>query len=714
MSPLLNNLATLLVLTSLAGHALGATAAPGAAGPGRHGLLVGVSGYPLLPPPDSPSPVKQLVAPATDVTQMTRVLGSVGFGRGDLTILADKVPGADALPTKARILTELDRLATHAAAGEYIVLYFSGHGSSHRASRDLEREVDRRDEIFLPLDVGRWEPDAGRVANALYDDEIWLRVERMLARGAFVWAIFDACNSATMVRGSAEAAEVARHVPESMLGVPPEMASAGLELVTRGGQLTPAPRAPSTAGLVAFYAAQETQTTPETLLPIQGAKRQQRGLFSFTLERAVARRPQASFAEIAQDIRYQYLAMGRTRPTPLFEGDLRRSVAGPAVSESNAAVQFMARREGDTLVVEAGELQGLAAGSALLLLSDPLQNNADALAVATVVSSDVTQSTLRLAPDAASECGVTRLATLATSASLPSTPLVARPCRPTLSPQLQLSRPELCATKGSAGRECIEPNPNADRQLFEGVRKQLASADIPGVRWVSKDSAERRLIVSGGRLWFAESSGDLQAEAGRPVASLPLSASGGVDLEDFATLARRMGSVTGLFKAAQESGALSSVKLVAAVVASEERRCADVLSGSNVPAPQEAESTWSIGQGQRLCVRVENPYPRPVDVTLLAVDSNWGITTIYPQPGQSNRLPARSDAPTGTTLDVRITKDDPSGKLHVILLALVPEQSDLQVVGFQHLAQAAIPTRGNAHRPEIGVLRLEVLPERKK
>ncbi len=81
-------------------------------------------------------------------------------------------------------------------------------------SRSDRREPDGLDEIFLPADVAGWDGVAGRVTNAIVDDEI-RAVGRSTSgtRARSSGSIVDACHSGTMSR--ADAGVPAARAPDS-------------------------------------------------------------------------------------------------------------------------------------------------------------------------------------------------------------------------------------------------------------------------------------------------------------------------------------------------------------------------------------------------------------------------------------------------------------------------------------------------------------------
>lgn len=292
-------------------------------------LLVGVSGYPSLPE------ARRLRGPRNDVPLMRDALLRAGMSAAGVTLLADGVPGSRALPTRQAILSAMADLAARATPGDWVVVYFSGHGSQQPQPRlpagsGAHREPDGLDEIFLPYDIGDWDGRAGGVRGALVDDEIGAALAAITARGARVWAIFDTCHAGDMARSWQGAAPGVSHrnVPPDALGVP---ATAGA---------LPSPRRTPTAppgGAVVFYAAQPDEPALEEPLPEagaagapgSGAQRRVHGYFTWLIAQALAQQggaardpaqPGTTLAALARRVAQGYAS--RPFPTPLFEGNL--------------------------------------------------------------------------------------------------------------------------------------------------------------------------------------------------------------------------------------------------------------------------------------------------------------------------------------------------------------------------------------------------------
>ena len=330
----------------------------------RHALLVGVSRYAVFAGEER----WQLAGPANDVQLMRTLLERRGFAAPSVQVLADGVAGA-AAPTRAAILDALDGLAAGVAPGDEVVLYFAGHGSQMPADPQTPQgraENDGLHEIFLPADTGRWNPVTRRVERAIADHELVERLDALTGRGAFVFAVFDTCHSATSLRALPGSAARWRRVEPEALGVP-----ATTRALASPFSSSPGPRpaiaaqaqagigagaGTGTGGFVAFYAAQTTELTPEMALP-QGTGGTVHGLFTYTLAQALASAPAATYRQLAQFIFARYAAQNLNTPTPLITGTgLDAAVFGSGVVSTLRQWPLRATPAGPR--IDAGRLDG--------------------------------------------------------------------------------------------------------------------------------------------------------------------------------------------------------------------------------------------------------------------------------------------------------------------------------------------------------------------
>ena len=285
---------------------------------------------------------------------------------------------------------------------DFVYLHLSGHGAQQPQSK-VGNETDGLDEIFLPKDIDKWVNRDKGVPNALIDDEIGAALDAIRDKGAFIWAVFDCCHSGTATRG-AEADESERKVEagdsrhsRSRDGASAQAASRAID---DGGQrvpafkLTPTGAEPITRGkLVAFYAAQTIETTPEMPLPKGNPDAERFGLFTFTIFSKLAENPNVTYRQLGQAVLQQYSADSRTRPTPLFEGELDARVFG--TEKTDAIMQWPIVVKNDAATVGGGLLHRLTQGTKLAILPSALSEISDAVGYLEVQSAKNLESRVK-------------------------------------------------------------------------------------------------------------------------------------------------------------------------------------------------------------------------------------------------------------------------------------------------------------------------------
>ena len=334
----------------------------------NYALLIGANQYPAL------EERWWLKGPANDVQLVATYLTSgapVPFATGNVTVLSDGVPGGTA-PTLGAIRSAFADLTAEVQPGDFVYVHFSGHGTQAPAL-DPSTELDGLDELFLPVDIGPWSKSVGAVENALVDDEIGVLIDALRDKGADVWVVFDSCNSGTVTRAVEAADEEVRtrQLPPEALGIDMEASEAVSRSigdprkseapfdVTAGG-------AGDRGSLVAFFAAQSNEVTPEKNLPKGKPGRKPQGVFTWTLMEVLAEYPNATYGQVGQEVLRRYAVKNLARSTPLFEGDLDQVVFG---GESGARVsQWRAEVSDAGFTIPAGTLHGLSEGAVLAVM----------------------------------------------------------------------------------------------------------------------------------------------------------------------------------------------------------------------------------------------------------------------------------------------------------------------------------------------------------
>lgn len=270
-----------------------------------HALLIGVSRVDALPRR------LWLQGPGNDVALMREALRARGVADERIVVLADGVPAAAGRPTREAISAALAALQRRVQRGDHVVLHLAGHGAQV-PQRPGATEPDGLDEVFLTADVRPWDAAAGRLPQALYDDDVGDWIDALADRGATVLAVFDTCHAAGLSRDQGRGTRT-RAVAAAELGVPPHP--------------LPGPGAPATApprrhdARVLALAARAHESTGEEWLPRGAglARARMHGVFSHAVAQALLAgtgSPQA----LLQAVRERYALDRRESPVPQVMG----------------------------------------------------------------------------------------------------------------------------------------------------------------------------------------------------------------------------------------------------------------------------------------------------------------------------------------------------------------------------------------------------------
>lgn len=660
---------------------------------GVRALLVGVSDYPSL------DKGYQLSGPRNDVQRMQRILGQRGLSAAQMTVLADGVPGAGA-PTRSNILAALNQLAHNVRTGETVFLYMAGHGSQQPADRrtpDGRGEADGLVEIFLPTDIGKWNGAKGEVENAITKFELRAVVDRMLAKGAFVWGVFDSCHSATLVR-SAPASDVRyRHVSPLDLGVAQdsldEARANGRQ--TRGGAasddegaldtLRKAP-APKNADAVFFYAAQTTEVTPEMRLPLDAPDRQPYGLFTFMLTRALELGRPMTYRQLAQYVLTQYGGLAEARATPMFSGTaLDQYVFG---QQTVPVRQWPANP--DQLTIPDGSLSDLSPNALFALMPGPLAQLGEARGYAMASKVELTR---------------TELMPMAYAGMAP--------------PQKATYRPESYWRLVSNPQRYSLRVAVDDRQCRSGCPwgasiARLKSAPIEGahIQWVTEAPdvvlqlrADQIILLppgAQGELACASKKGCTDVPVrGTTLLRLGAQAPGESSSEasQSATLEQQHSQLKSMLQSVAKSTNL--LRLATRLVSESEARGLSVRmevsrSGRSGKEVIQASQVPRLHPGDKLSVQFKNEGQRPVDLTLLYADARFGIGALFPVGGEVNRL---QPGDTQRVDGIQISDADGVYGIERLLVISVEAEAQAERADFSFLAQ---PPLQNAARTRGG------------
>ena len=605
----------------------------------NHAVLVAVTAYPNLPPKAS------LVGPNHDAKLIRDYLLSsapVTFEGANVTLLADNLDGAASSPTHEHILGALKAVAEKAERDDFVYLHFSGHGAQQPAL-EPGSETDGLDEIFLPADTAKWADRTKGVPNALMDNEIGAALDAIRAKGAFVWIIFDACHSGDATRDIAPAGERDRKVEFDELGIPDSAVQAALaeaaatpqeadtarreaafelgessRAIDVGGEQN-ATGAESIAqgGMVAFFAAQTIETTPEMPLPKGTPGAESYGLFTYTIFSKLAENPNMTYRQLGHAVLQQYSADARQRPTPLFEGELDARVFG--TEKIDTVMQWQVETRDGKASLPAGLLHRLTPGTKLAVLPSPASELSETLGYLEVKSAKNLSSSVvpvafdgKPAPDlsALPANAYARLVEIAVDYRLK----VARPARGDgFDAEVALVDSALDALATAAGKginvEIVEPGAEAD------VRLAVMRGDtFPG----AKSSG-----VAGTALYFLPSSGDAGTATGErpPLVAIDPSAPDRLakGTEDNLLKIFRATSLSRLAAASDYKPDQVSVQFMI-------RR-----DGADEMQPLETGSVPVLMPDDEVHILAENKSTKLVDINILYVGSDYSITHIDAQ-----------------------------------------------------------------------------------
>ncbi|SMH32345.1 caspase family protein [Mesorhizobium australicum] len=583
-------------------------------------LLVGVSEYPNLPKGD------WLEGPKNDAGLVRDYLVSnptAPFAAVDVTVLASNTEGAEA-PTRAAILKGLANLAAKAEAGDFVYIQFSGHGSQQPAI-EPSTEIDGKDEIFLASDVAKIDPSTKQVPNAILDDEIGAALDAIRDKGAFVWVVFDACHSGTATRAAGLGVEEKeRKISPESLGFTPQMMAEARGEATRGAGgdaerenalgLSDEEEGAGGAergGMVAFFAAQTVETTPEFPQPVTDPSGKIFGLFTYTLMSKLAENPQVTYRQLSQSILQAYSGLNRTKPTPLFEGDLDAPVFG--MEPGDAVLQWKVAIKDGVVALPAGMLHRVEPGTKLALLKSPLDPIDDAIGYLEVRSATnltsqalpaafAGRSALRMEeiPDGA----YARIAEMAINFELA---VAKAPDADGLSEDVARANAALEAIaadgKTPLKLSVVEPGAPADIRLAV-----MRESDVPGAAAeASKEAA----------LWLLPPSGEISLEQGRRPPSM------------FTSDAEKLGA-----KLSDDLVVISRAMNLSRLAGASDFRRGDVSVTFSIQradeeelTPIEAGNVPVLHPGDSIFVSAKNESRKPVDLNVLYVGSDYTISS---------------------------------------------------------------------------------------
>jgi hypothetical protein len=650
--------------------------------PARHALLVGVTKYPHL------SPDWQLEGGANDVLLMRDLLTKkYGFPAKHIVILSEAEGAKDAtrLPTRENIQRECMRLAHTAREGDQIVVSVSGHGSrvpEKEGARDPQ--PDGFDKVFLPRDVSGWDPEEGGLKGVIQGRDLGDWLAPIPKQKALLWVIVDACHSAQGVRGIGEKPrevdmERGLKVPRAVIAEAEERARKRASRETGRGKdsevpfRTPLAREP---GVVLLYACLGRQQTVEGLY--KHPERDEKlpfGLLTHSICSILLAAPEPlTYRELLLRVQNTYTMQERDWPTPVLEGSYQNVMvlARTSLPRSTLAVSKI----DDKLTVNGGQLHGLTEGT-ILAVHPPAGEKGEVKGHVRITKINLARSVVEPVKYADREAPTEE-------AILGGRCTVAEVVYGSLKLKVAIDR------LGS------RPQDTADRKAAEHLKQELdelarelqtlASKEGSPIEFVSDQERAGWLVrLDAGKAYIlprTEGAGDRPDGERRLLGPAPAGE-------------KRLPWLTARF-----ASIVRAVNLVN--LADDRKRMAETSRGADdfratveveIERPGEkqrpqgsAETIKTFYHGDEARYTIRNPSKVDVDVTILYVNSHFGIEVLFPQ-DEDNRVAA------GKSLVVPPVEVDTktAGLEHVVVIAIKADGKDR--MDFVSLAQ---PTRDAA------------------
>lgn len=649
---------------------------------GKYALLVGCTNYPNL------DPRFNLAGPSNDVVLARDMLvNRFGFPAENVVVLSDDIGGDDTMPTRANIARQWESLGQKAARGDQVVVLMAGHGTqAPMTDANADDEADGLDEVFLPRDVGPWNDTVGDVENAIRDDDIRGWIATIRDKGADLFVIIDACHSGTMTRDAGD--EVKRELRPEDLGVPKAVldklsaqAADGENQTAKENELlddqpeqTRGVGGESVASdgpvLVALYAAQSIEPTVEKKMPQRGADRKYFGLLTYTMNEILTQaESKMTYRELVQKIHRQYVQWGRVSPTPVLEGNgIDREVLGLDSFPERARILITGTKD-TGFKINAGALNGLTAGSILAVFPPAGETDADKpIGHVKILDNGFLPVEAQIEP-----CAHLDLP--------PPTELKSGlRCQPVYvdfgDQRLRVAADKL-TDKGEAIPDELWNELKVHIEDFADEQKHLVEAldDQADANWLLRyDSLDsKKLYLTPAAGWLGQKEGKLPPLFGP--------APEGDELSGWLNDAlSRISRVQSLLKISGGGGDTWSdtSKLDVQIV-----RYQDANDKRGAPV-EFGRGGIQLYNGDRVGFRVKNTGSEPQDVTMLLIDSGYGIHVLYPTPGAANRLfPDNQYVKSG-----KITANT-TGQEHLVVIAMTAKPVD-EPVNFSFLAQPTI------------------------
>lgn len=591
----------------------------------------------------------------------------------------------DKWPTYENMVAAFQKLTDIAKPGDQVYIHYSGHGGRTKTKFPELKGSNGLDESLVPTDIGNSE------ARYLRDIEIAFLLKEMVDKGLIVTIAFDSCHSGGAVRGRNLAAVRGLNIVDTTERSMESLVASDKELADTWRSLTQDAKRdvnlgsgwlPESKGYVLLAACRPSESAYE--YPFEGTE--SNGALTYSLLSSLKNMSE----DLGSGLTYKQLhdriiALVHSQfenQTPMLEGDGSRVIFGSDHVQPQYAVTVMkVDPDKKQVLLNAGQAHGIRKGAQFAIYPPTTVDFTQwkqRLALAKIIQLGAT--------DSWAELSILNNATIVQGAQA----VIIDPGSVQLVKKVHMVE-----------RDDLPPEIDQTAAL-EDVKNALND-----IRWVELakegETTEYQVAIN------AESEFEIWDRVGQPIANLrpPLKID---DPQSPTSLVQRLVHLSKYHAIGQLSNhdatsPLANKLLVELIGMQKDYDPADP------PKPQPFETSGNIpaiNVGEWTFLRVRNNLPpgqendpsRSLNVTVLDMQPDWGISQVYPSgielfepldPGQERIIPFRADLPAGYT----------EGKDMIKVFATIGTTNFhwLELPPLDHPCTRSVSTRGGPTNP---------------
>jgi hypothetical protein len=539
----------------------------------------------------------------------------------------------DRWPTYENMIAAFEQITEIAEAGDSVYIHYSGHGGRTKTIAPGQKGVDGIDEALVPLDIH------SSAARYLRDLELALIFRRMADKGIRLGVVLDSCHSGGAVRGLADIAvrgigsvDTTPRPTASLIASPSELASTWNQLsrgrtrdVSLGSGWLPEPE-----GYVLLAACRPTESAYE--YAFSGSERN--GALTYWLLDAIAKLGPGRNAKTLHERILAKIHSQFEQQTPQLQGDGQQSLFGFDVSTVSATATVLEVDSTNTRVrlTSVGQAFGNRKGAQLAIYPSGTTDFAagNRQAIVTVTEIGATDS----------------LATV--TATLNDGPIQQG------SPALLVDQGslKLMSNVGLARRDDLPIEIDQDAALAAIGAAMAGNCWVTPKTGIDADTLEYQVAVNAKREYEIWNAAGQPIDNLRPAIAIASAQAPSIIVNRLEHLARY-----NAVKQLDNHDALSPLarKLTVELVGYQ----SDYTPGDK-PDPQpfgDSGHTPVLLSGQWVFVRIRNDAHQSLNITVIDLQPDWGISQIYPagpgdwfvqlEPGRELLLNLRASLPEG-------------------------------------------------------------------